>query len=171
MLDINKFRIVEDFPKKGIKFIDITTVMNDPAAFREVFDALLEKVKPLNLDVIVALETRGYFFGPALALALGIPFVPIRKAGKLPYKTYKESYNLEYGQATIEMHVDAMQPHQRVLIFDDILATGGTASAAIRIVRNFDPTFIATCFLMEINALKGRDKLVECDTIECLLSF
>lgn len=171
MLDISKFRIVEDFPKKGIKFIDITTVMNDRVAFREAFDALLEKIKPLNIDVIVALETRGYFFGPALALALDIPFVPIRKAGKLPYKTYQESYNLEYGQATIEMHVDAMKPHQRVLIFDDILATGGTAAAAIKMVKRFDPTYIATCFLMEIGALKGRDKLTDCDTIECLLNF
>lgn len=170
MFDSSKLRIVEDFPKKGIKFYDITTLMNDKDAFREAFDTLVEKVKELKPDVIVALETRGYFFGPALALKLGLPFVPVRKEGKLPYSTYKQSYELEYGEATIEIHTDAIEQNKRVLIFDDILATGGTASATIKLVNHFNPSFIATCFLMEISALNGRAKLNGCDVIETLLS-
>ena len=126
MIDTSKIRIVQDFPTKGIKFFDITTVMNDAEMFQNVFNELLEMAKAAKPDVIVALESRGYFFGPAVALALNIPFVPIRKAGKLPYKTYKEIYHLEYGDASIEIHIDAMKEGQRVLVFDDILATGGT---------------------------------------------
>lgn len=170
MFDPSKIRIVEDFPKKGIKFYDITTIMNDSEAFRELFNALVEKAKALHPDVIVALETRGYFFGPALALELGLPFVPVRKIGKLPYSTYQESYDLEYGKETIEIHSDAIKPKQRVLIFDDILATGGTASAAIRLVKHFDPTFVATCFLMEISSLNGKARLKESDEVGFLFS-
>ena len=159
MLDTSKIRVIPDFPKKGIQFLDITTIMNNADYFQEVFNMLLEMAKEVKPDVIVGLEARGYFFAPALALALHVPFVPIRKAGKLPYSTYKATYQLEYGEASIEVHTDAMKENQRVLIFDDILATGGTAAAAIELVRKFNPTFIATHFLMEIQALNGRDKI------------
>jgi adenine phosphoribosyltransferase len=156
MLDTSKIRVIPDFPKKGIQFLDITTIMNNADYFQEVFNMVLEMAKEVKPDVIVGLEARGYFFAPALALALHVPFVPIRKAGKLPYTTYKASYQLEYGEASIEIHTDAMKENQRVLIFDDILATGGTAAAAIELVKNFNPSFIATHFLMEIGFLKGR---------------
>jgi adenine phosphoribosyltransferase len=159
MLDTSKIRVIPDFPKKGIQFLDITTIMNNADYFQEVFNMLLEMAKEVKPDVIVGLEARGYFFAPALALALHVPFVPIRKAGKLPYSTYKATYQLEYGEASIEVHTDAMKENQRVLIFDDILATGGTAAAAIDLVRKFKPTFVATHFLMEIQALNGRDKI------------
>ncbi|MBR3577647.1 MAG: adenine phosphoribosyltransferase [Bacteroidales bacterium] len=163
MLDTSKIRVIPDFPKKGIQFLDITTIMNNADYFQEVFNMLLDMAKEVKPDVIVGLEARGYFFAPALALALHVPFVPIRKAGKLPYSTYKATYQLEYGEASIEVHTDAMKENQRVLIFDDILATGGTAAAAIDLVRKFNPTFVATHFLMEIQALKGRDKIVADD--------
>ena len=163
MLDTSKIRVIPDFPKKGIQFLDITTIMNNADYFQEVFNMLLEMAKEVKPDVIVGLEARGYFFAPALALALHVPFVPIRKAGKLPYTTYKATYELEYGEASIEVHTDAMKENQRVLIFDDILATGGTAAAAIELVKKFNPTFVATHFLMEIQALKGRDKIVADD--------
>ncbi|MBP5556360.1 MAG: adenine phosphoribosyltransferase [Bacteroidales bacterium] len=163
MLDTSKIRVIPDFPKKGIQFLDITTIMNNADYFQEVFNMLLDMAKEVKPDVIVGLEARGYFFAPALALALHVPFVPIRKAGKLPYTTYKATYQLEYGEASIEVHTDAMKENQRVLIFDDILATGGTAAAAIELVRKFNPTFIATHFLMEIQALKGRDKIAADD--------
>ena len=163
MLDTSKIRVIPDFPKKGIQFLDITTIMNNADYFQEVFNMLLDMAKEVKPDVIVGLEARGYFFAPALALALHVPFVPIRKAGKLPYSTYKATYQLEYGEASIEVHTDAMKENQRVLIFDDILATGGTAAAAIELVKKFNPTFVATHFLMEIQALKGRDKIVADD--------
>ncbi len=163
MLDTSKIRVIPDFPKKGIQFLDITTIMNNADYFQEVFNMLLDMAKEVKPDVIVGLEARGYFFAPALALALHVPFVPIRKAGKLPYTTYKATYQLEYGEASIEVHTDAMKENQRVLIFDDILATGGTAAAAIELVKKFNPTFVATHFLMEIQALKGRDKIAADD--------
>ena len=161
MFDISKIRIVEDFPKPGIKFFDITTVLNDSESFQELFSALLERARALQPDVIVALEARGYFFSPALALALNIPFVPLRKKGKLPYKTFAEQYNLEYGQETIEVHQDAVKPHQRILVFDDILATGGTAAAAARLMQHFNPEKIDFLFLMELSFLNGRAQIAD----------
>ena len=161
MFDISKIRIVEDFPKKGIKFFDITTVLNDAESFQELFQKLLDKAQTLKPDVITALEARGYFFAPALALALKIPFVPIRKKGKLPYNTYTESYELEYGQETIEVHQDAIKPYQRILIFDDILATGGTAAAAAKLMQRFNPQNVDFLFLMELSFLKGRVQIAD----------
>lgn len=159
MIDINKIRIVPDFPTEGIKFYDITTVLSDPAEFQHVFEALLSETKRMNPDVIVALEARGFFFAPALALALHLPFVPIRKRGKLPFHTYQETYALEYGQASIEIHNDAIQPGSRVLLFDDVLATGGTAKAAVNLINHFDPEEIMALFFIELEALHGREKL------------
>ena len=161
MFDISKIRTVDDFPKKGIKFFDITTVLNDAESFQELFRALLEQARTLQPDVIAALEARGYLFAPALALALNIPFVPLRKKGKLPYKTYSEQYDLEYGHETIEVHIDAIKPQQRILIFDDILATGGTAVAAAKLMQHFSPKKIDFLFLMELSFLKGKEQIAE----------
>ena len=159
MIDINKVRIVEDFPEKGIRFYDITTILNDPETFEKIFRALVVAAQQLNPEVIVGLEARGFYFAPALALALKIPFAPVRKKGKLPYKTYCASYALEYGTAQIEIHQDAIPFGKRVLILDDILATGGTASATAQLVENFKPTSISYLFFMELAALEGRKKL------------
>ena len=159
MIDISKVRIVPDFPSKGIQFYDITTVLNDHDEYQRIFNLLLEEAKKAKPDVIVALESRGYYFGPAMALALHLPFVPIRKKGKLPFTTYSESYNLEYGNATIEIHADALKSNQRVLLFDDILATGGTALAAIKLINRFDPQYLSSLFFMELESLQGKEKL------------
>ena len=159
MIDIGKVRIVPDFPTKGIQFYDITTVLNDSDEYQRIFNLLLEEAKKVNPDVIVALESRGYYFGPAIALALHIPFVPVRKKGKLPFSTYSESYDLEYGKATIEIHTDALKPNQKVLLFDDILATGGTALAALKLINRFHPQSVSTLFFMELKALQGKEKL------------
>lgn len=169
MIDIDKIRIVPDFPKKGIQFYDITTIMNDATTFRSYFDELLAAAKAMKPEVIVALEARGYFFAPAIALSLNIPFVPIRKEGKLPGKTYRESYDLEYGSETIEIHADAIKLNQRVLIFDDVLATGGTGEAAVKLIKKFAPSHISALFLMELSALNGKNKL-KVDEIKSLLS-
>jgi adenine phosphoribosyltransferase len=168
MFDISKIRTVDDFPKKGIKFFDITTVLNDTESFQELFNELLKIARALQPEVIVALEARGYFFAPALALALNIPFAPLRKKGKLPYKTFAEQYNLEYGQETIEVHQDAIKPHQRILIFDDILATGGTAAAAAKLMQYFEPKEVDFLFLMELSFLNGRKLIPEFD-VESLI--
>jgi adenine phosphoribosyltransferase len=165
MIDISKVRIVPDFPSKGIQFYDITTVLNDAEEFQKIFNLLLEEAKKINPDIIVALESRGYYFGPALALAMNIPFAPIRKKGKLPYATFQESYDLEYGNATIEIHTDAIKPNQSVLLFDDILATGGTAGAAIKLVKKFNPKNISLLFFMELGFLNGRKHLESYPTV------
>jgi len=164
MFDISKFRTVNNFPKPGVKFFDITTVLNDTESFQELFQALLEKAQALKPDVITALEARGYIFAPALALALNLPFVPLRKKGKLPYKTFSEQYDLEYGNETIEVHQDAMKPNQRILICDDILATGGTAAAAAKLMKHFNPEKIDFLFLIELSFLNGREKIAAYDT-------
>jgi adenine phosphoribosyltransferase len=169
MVDSNKIRIVPDFPTEGIKFYDITTVLGDPTEFQNVFRALLAEAKKINPDVIVALEARGYFFAPALALELKIPFAPIRKKGKLPFVTYMETYDLEYGQASIEIHNDAIKPHSRVLLFDDVLATGGTAKAAVNLINHFDPQEITALFYVELPELNGREKLKEVNNIVSLI--
>jgi adenine phosphoribosyltransferase len=154
-----KIRVVPDFPTPGIQFFDITTLLNDAAAFRETIDQMMLIAKKYNPDVVVALEARGFFFGTCLALQLGVPFVPVRKKGKLPYKTYQETYSLEYGSATMEIHTDAMPEGKRVLIVDDVLATGGSMSAAVKLVNHFHPESIHLLFLMELEALEGRKKL------------
>ncbi len=171
MINIDAFRVVNDFPKQGIKFYDITTLMNNADTLKEAFEELLGAAKAVKPEVIVAMETRGYFFGPSLALALGVPFVPIRKKGKLPYKTYSQEYQLEYGVDSIEIHEDAMAEGKRVLVFDDILATGGTASAAIELVKNFKPASIDLLFIMEITALNGIKRLSGATSVASLLSI
>lgn len=154
-----KIRVVPDFPTQGIQFFDITTLLKDSDAYRETIDQMMLIAQKYNPDVVVALESRGFFFGTCLAWQLGVPFVPVRKKGKLPYKTYQESYLLEYGSATMEIHTDAMPEGKRVLIVDDVLATGGSTSAAVNLVNHFHPKDIHLLFLMELEALKGRKKL------------
>jgi adenine phosphoribosyltransferase len=152
-------RIVPDFPKKGIMFLDITTAVKDPKSMQIMIDFLYEKLKNKNVDYIAGVESRGFIFGAALAYKLGIGFVPIRKPNKLPAKTIKESYSLEYGTDTIEMHEDAIKSGDRVVVIDDLLATGGTAVAACNLVKRVGAEVVAAAFIIELDPLKGREKI------------
>ena len=152
-------RIVPDFPKKGIMFLDITTAVKNPKAMEIMIDFLYEKFKNENVDYIAGVESRGFIFGSALAYKLNVGFVPIRKPNKLPAKTVKESYSLEYGTDTIEMHEDALKQGDRVVIIDDLLATGGTAVAACNLVKKVGATPVAVAFIIELDPLKGREKI------------
>lgn len=159
MFDINKVRTIDDFPTPGIKFYDITTLLNDANEFAIAINDMVAVAQQFKPTVLVALESRGFFFGPVIAHKLSIPFVPIRKKGKLPAATISESYGLEYGIDTIEIHQDAMTEGQRVMIVDDVLATGGTMCAAVKLVEHFKPAAVSTLFLMELTALNGRQKI------------
>ncbi len=152
-------RDVPDFPKPGILFKDITPLLQDGPAFAHCIDQLLALVPPSTYDVICGIESRGFLFGAPLALRAGKGFVPIRKPGKLPSKSVSQSYDLEYGTDRIEIHVDAVTKGQRVLIVDDVLATGGTMGAAVKLVRQVGGTVAGTCFLMELLFLNGRQRL------------
>ncbi len=152
-------REVPDFPKEGILFYDITTLLKDGPAFAKAVDILCERCEGKEIDGVVAIEARGYIFGPAVAYRLGVGFVPMRKPGKLPAKTIQETYDLEYGTDTIEMHEDAVQAGQKILVVDDLLATGGTAAAACRLVEKAGGQVVECCFLIELSFLNGRDKL------------
>lgn len=159
LLAASLIRDIPDFPKPGILFKDITPVLADAAAFQEVIDGFVEHAQPLAPDVIAGIESRGFLFGAPLALDLGLGFVPIRKAGKLPSAIEREEYVLEYGSAVIEAHRDSIQPGQRVLIVDDLLATGGTAAAAARLIGKLGGTLAGFCFLVELEFLSGRSAL------------
>jgi len=160
MNDLKKMiREVPDFPKKGILFYDITTLLKDKAGFKRTIDSLTEQVRPLKPDVVLGIEARGFIFAPALAYNLGAGFVPVRKPNKLPADTERISYELEYGMDTLEMHKDAVKPGMRVLIADDLLATGGTALASARLVERLGGAVAAISFVIELEALKGRDRL------------
>lgn len=152
-------RDVNDYPHPGILFKDITPVLATPSLMTEVTEALVEQWRPLQLDAIAAVEARGFIFGAILAEALQCRFIPVRKAGKLPYHKRVESYSLEYGQAAIEMHTDAIQPGWRVLIHDDVLATGGTAAAAGRLVQGLDGVVAGFSFLINLSFLPGEQHL------------
>ncbi len=152
-------RSIQDFPKPGIIFYDITTLLANPVAFQHAIEQLKSKVKDSQIDAIVAIESRGFIFGAALAHALGKSFVIVRKPGKLPYKKVSEEYNLEYGKDKIEIHEDAIKPGQKVLIVDDVLATGGTALATAKLVERLGGVVEGLLFLIELNVLKGRAKL------------
>jgi len=160
MNDLKKMiREVPDFPKKGILFYDITTLLKDKAGFKRTIDSLTAQVRPLKPDVVLGIEARGFIFAPALAYNLGAGFVPVRKPNKLPADTERISYELEYGMDTLEMHKDAVKPGMRVLIADDLLATGGTALASARLVERLGGTVAAISFVIELEGLKGRDRL------------
>ena len=152
-------REVPDFPKPGILFYDITTLLKDPTGFRNVIDSLTEKIRPLKPDLILGIEARGFIFAPALAYHLGTGFVPVRKPNKLPAPTERVNYELEYGTDTLEIHKDAVKAGARVVIADDLLATGGTALASIRLVEKLGAKVAATTFVVELDFLKGRDRL------------
>ena len=154
-----RIRHIPDFPKPGILFYDITTLLRDPQGFAAMVEALAAPYRDAGIDVVVGIESRGFIMGAAVAQALGCGFVPIRKPGKLPSATLRESYALEYGTDTLEMHTDAITPGQRVLIVDDVLATGGTAAAATRLVEAVGGHLVALAFLIELDFLQGRQRL------------
>ncbi len=160
-LDLVRARVrdVPDFPKPGILFKDITPIFQDPGAWGTLQDLLRERFAGQGIDVVAGIESRGFLFGAPLALHLGVPFAVVRKAGKLPWKTVSQSYDLEYGSATIELHEDAVHPGQRVLIVDDLLATGGTAQAAAQLVERMGGVVAACAFIIELGFLKGRTLL------------
>ena len=153
-------RDVKDFPKPGIVFKDITPLLSDGALFRKTIDAFKERLEEQRVDVVVGVEARGFVFASALAYALGAGTGLVRKPGKLPHTVHRESYALEYGTDAVEIHVDAFTPGQRVVIIDDVLATGGTVEATTRLIdRNFDVEIVELAFLMELEFLNGRGKL------------
>jgi adenine phosphoribosyltransferase len=152
-------RDVPDFPKPGILFKDITPLLQSPEGLRASIEGLASLVDPDGYDLVCGIESRGFIFGTALANHVGKGFVPIRKPGKLPWKTASESYELEYGTDTIEIHLDAVAEGQRVLMVDDLLATGGTMEAALKLVRQIGGDPVACCFAIELNFLEGRKRL------------
>jgi adenine phosphoribosyltransferase len=152
-------RNVDDFPKKGIVFRDITTLLMDKSAFRLVVDTFFERYRNIPIDAVVGIESRGFIVGSALAHRLDVGFVPIRKPGKLPAKTFREEYSLEYGTDAIEIHGDSLKQGNRVLIHDDLLATGGTAAASCRLVERLGANVAGICFIVELTFLHGREKL------------
>lgn len=152
-------RNVPDFPKAGIQFKDITPLLADPRLFAGTIDLLTDSHKPGSVDAIVGIDARGFIFAAAAAMKLNAGFVPVRKKGKLPFKTHEQDYALEYGSATVAMHVDALKPGARVLLIDDLLATGGTAAAAAALVKKLDAQIVEISFLIELKFLNGREKL------------
>ena len=156
-------RDVPDFPKKGIVFKDITTLLKDGKVFKRAIDALAAHFVGRKIDTIACIDARGFLIGAALAYKMGCGLVPIRKKGKLPWKVYRQSYDLEYGQDTLEIHQDAFKPGSRVLIVDDVLATGGTAAAVAALIKEMQGEIVGIAFLMELKELKGRQKLAGVD--------
>jgi len=152
-------RDIPDFPKKGIVFKDITPLLNDHALFRASIDLFLERFRGKEIDKIVGIDARGFLFGSAVAYELGVGFVPIRKRGKLPYRTDTAKYSLEYGEAEMEMHTDAVRKGERVVLVDDLLATGGTSAAAAALIRNAGADLLEAQFLIELEFLEGRKRL------------
>lgn len=152
-------RDVPDFPKPGIIFKDITPILTDPKAFRKVVNSFVERYSNKGIDAIVGVESRGFVFGAPLAYQLGTGCILVRKKGKLPYKTVEMSYDLEYGSATIEMHIDSVKPGDKVVVIDDLLATGGTATATCDLLKSQGANIIECAFVVELEFLNGREKL------------
>ena len=163
-----KIRQVPDFPKKGILFYDITTLLRDPEGFRAAIDVLTAPYRDAGIDLVVAVESRGFILGAAVADRLGAGFVPVRKVGKLPARTVRATYQLEYGTDSLEMHEDAVVPGQRVLVVDDVLATGGTARATVDLVKGRGGEVCGVAFLVELAFLNGRSKLAGEDVFTAL---
>ena len=159
----NKLRHVQDFPKEGVDFIDITTILSDKDAYKQAIDEMCEKVSDLDFDIIVGSESRGFMFAATLSYLLGKGFVPVRKKGKLPYETISASYTLEYGTDILQMHKDAIRPGQKVLVVDDLLATGGTVAANAKLVEQLGGEVVGMLFLIELSFLGGREKLKQYD--------
>lgn len=152
-------RSIENFPKEGIIFRDVTTVLQDAEGFRLAVDSMQALIEDMDFDVIIGPESRGFIFGAPIAYNLHKPFVPVRKKGKLPCETVSMEYELEYGKAVIELHKDAIKQGQKVVIVDDLIATGGTIEAIIKLVELLGGEVVGVCFLMELEGLKGRDNL------------
>lgn len=167
----NKIRTVPDFPKPGIMFRDITTLLQDAAAYRETIELLYQKFKDRKIDYVAAIESRGYLFGTPLALKLGAGLALIRKPGKLPAETLREEYALEYGTDAVEIHKDAIEPGKNVLIIDDLLATGGTAAAACRLIQRLNARIAAAAFIIELKGLNGREILPADTEIFSLIQY
>lgn len=165
-----KIRHVPDFPKAGILFYDVTTLLRDAAGLKMSLEGLARPYEHKNIDLVVGIESRGFILGAAVADRLNAGFVPVRKLGKLPAETIKASYSLEYGSDSLEMHKDAVLPGQRVLVVDDLLATGGTASATVSLVKQLGGHVEGVAFLIELLALKGRDRLAG-EQITALLQY
>lgn len=163
-----KIRSIENFPKEGILFRDITTALKDAEVMKNMVDFLYEKYKDKNIDYVAGMESRGFIVGMPLAYKLGVGFVPVRKPNKLPAATFKQSYELEYGVDTIEMHQDAVEEGKNVLIVDDLLATGGTACAACKLIHQAKANVVGTAFWIELNGLGGREKLEQQEGCEVL---
>lgn len=167
--ELKKFvRDVPDFPKKGILFRDITTLIKNPCAFKCTIDTICDHYKGIKIDKVVSAEARGYIFGGTLAYKLNAGVVPARKPGKLPAKTIKEHYDLEYGTNALEIHHDAIEKGEKILIFDDLLATGGTALAACKLVRKLGGKIVGVAFLIELTDLKGKEKLKGYDILSLI---
>ena len=154
-------RTVPDFPKKGIMFRDITTILQNKEGFAYVIDGFYERYKGKNINIVVGIESRGFIFGAALAYKLGCSFVPVRKEGKLPHHTMREEYSLEYGNAAVEIHKDAIASGQRVLIVDDLIATSGTCVATINLIKKLEGEIVECAFVVELSDLHGREKIEE----------
>jgi len=160
MIDFaSRIRDVPDFPQKGILFKDITTLLKDGPAFKDAIDLMTSRVRDWDVDVVVGMESRGFIFAAPIAYNLGVGFAPVRKLGKLPHETISAEYALEYGSNTLELHVDAIEDGQRVLVVDDLLATGGTVGATIDLVERLGGEVIGTSFLVELTSLNGRQRL------------
>jgi adenine phosphoribosyltransferase len=157
-------RIIPDFPKPGIRFKDITTLLQNGPVYKVAIDQLAEFTRTLEVDVIAGPEARGFVVGAPLALAVGVGFVPVRKSGKLPYESVKEEYSLEYGKDSLAMHVDAVKPGQRVLIADDLLATGGTINTTIKLIEQLGGKVVGAAFFIELSYLDGRKVLGDIPT-------
>ncbi|OHD55160.1 MAG: adenine phosphoribosyltransferase [Spirochaetes bacterium GWF1_51_8] len=155
----NIIRDVPDYPKPGILFKDITTLWKNPSAFKSSLDELAENYRKMNITKVIGAESRGFIVGAPVAYILGAGFVPVRKKGKLPAGTISESYALEYGEAALEIHQDAIEPGENILIVDDLLATGGTCEAMIRLIRNLGGNTLGAAFLVELEFLHGREKI------------
>jgi adenine phosphoribosyltransferase len=166
----NLIRNVPDFPVEGILFRDITTLIRDPDAFQEVVDRLLDRCAALEIDLVAAIESRGFIFGAPMAYELAAGFVPIRKPGKLPAEKISASYTLEYGTNTLEVHKDAIEPGQRVLLVDDLVATGGSAKAAVELVERLGGKVVGVLFVIELADLNGVEKLGDLDVFS-LITF
>ena len=166
----DKIRNIPDFPKKGIVFRDITTLLSDGDAFKYSIDRMTEQYKGKDIDLVLGAEARGFIFGALIAYNLGLGFIPVRKPGKLPYKTCQTSYDLEYGQNVLQMHIDAVKKGDRVLIVDDLVATGGTAKAKADLVEKMGGEVVGFCFLIELEFLNPR-KLLEGYDIFSLIKY
>lgn len=159
-MNLEKFiRDIPDFPQKGIIFKDITTLLAEPKAFKEAINRFIDYAKRTGAKTIVGIDSRGFIFGSVIAYELGLKFIPVRKKGKLPYSTVSASYDLEYGTSTVEMHTDAIRRGEKVLIIDDLLATGGTAKATCDLVKKLGGKIVGLAFLIELRFLKGAKKL------------